>query len=49
MWFPEEGGALSDRLALLDMAAEGSSRFVLNKPPWQLDEAPRQLGMGMYI
>ncbi len=49
MWFPEEQGALSDRRALLQMAAEGTRKFVLNKPPWALETDPIQVGMGLYI
>lgn len=49
VWFPEERGALSSRLALLTMAADGSSRFLLNRTPWQLETDPVQLGMGLYL
>ncbi len=48
VWFPEERGALSDRRALLSMSAEGTFRFVLNKPTWALESDPVQLGMGFY-
>jgi hypothetical protein len=47
--FPEERGALKDRRVLLTMAAQGTSRFLLNKPVWQIESEPKQLGMGMYL
>lgn len=49
VWFPEERGALSDRRALLGMASEGCTRFLLNRTPWQLETDPIQLGMGLYL
>ena len=48
VWYPEERGALSDRRALLAMAKEGTSRFLLNKPPWAIESEPVQLGLGFY-
>jgi hypothetical protein len=36
VWFPEERGALADRRALLGMASDGCSRFLLNRTPWQV-------------
>lgn len=48
VWFPEERGALGDRRALLAMASEGCSRFVLNKPPWAIESDPVQIGLGFY-
>lgn len=48
VWFPEERAALSDRRALLALAARGSTRFLLNRTPWQLETDPVQLGMGFY-
>jgi saccharopine dehydrogenase-like NADP-dependent oxidoreductase len=48
VWYPEERGALNDRRALLAMATEGCNRFLLNKPPWEIESAPIQLGMGFY-
>ncbi|EFN59312.1 hypothetical protein CHLNCDRAFT_137680 [Chlorella variabilis] len=49
VWFPEEQGALGDRRALLGMASQGCTRFLLNRTPWQLETDPMQLGMGLYI
>ena len=48
VWFPEEQGALSDRRALLQMASEGTSQFILNKPLWEIESERVQLGFGMY-
>ena len=48
VWYPEEQGALGDRRALLAMATDGCSRFLLNKPPWAIESEPVQLGMGFY-
>lgn len=36
VWFPEEQGALGDRRALLGMASQGCTRFLLNRTPWQV-------------
>ena len=49
VWFPEERGAVADRRALLAMAADGTSRFLVNRTAWQLEGEPIQLGMGMYL
>ena len=43
VWFPEERGALADRRALLALAAQGTSRFELNRTPWQLQTDPVQV------
>ena len=48
VWFPEERGAIQDRRALLQAAAEGAVRFELNRPPWALESNPTRLGFGMY-
>ena len=48
VWYPEERGALEDRRALLQMASEGCSRFMLNKPPWAIESDPVQIGLGFY-
>ena len=48
VWFPEEPCAITDRRSVLKQAAEGTSRFVLNQAPWQLEGDAVQLGMGMY-
>lgn len=48
VWFPEERGAVSDRRKVLQAAAEGTTRFELNRPPWALESNPIRVGMGMY-
>jgi len=48
VWFPEEGGAVADRRAVLDDACKGARSFVLNAAPWQLESTPINMGMGMY-
>lgn len=49
VWYPEEPEALSDRRALLALASDGCTRFLLNRTPWQLETDPVQLGMGLYF
>lgn len=48
VWFPEEKEALKDRRALLQLASEGTFRFLLNKPAWAIESNPVQIGMGFY-
>lgn len=48
VWFPEENGALKQRMKLLKYASMGCQRFILNKPVWALESNPKQLGFGMY-
>uniref|UniRef100_A0A061SB72 Saccharopine dehydrogenase-like protein n=1 Tax=Tetraselmis sp. GSL018 TaxID=582737 RepID=A0A061SB72_9CHLO len=49
VWFPEEPEALQDRQRALDIASQGCFLFALNKPFWQIEGEPVQLGMGMYL
>ncbi|KAK9815837.1 hypothetical protein WJX72_010551 [[Myrmecia] bisecta] len=48
VWFPEQPEAMADRRRLLELSAEGTMRFELNRPPWALEDDPTQLGMGFY-
>jgi hypothetical protein len=48
VWFPEERGALQRRTQFFDRAKKGCQRFILNKPTWQLESDPKQLGFGIY-
>lgn len=48
VWFPEERGALQKRMRFFDRAKKGCQRFILNKPTWQLESDPKQLGFGIY-
>lgn len=48
VWFPEERGALQRRTRFFDRAKKGCQRFILNKPTWQLESDPKQLGFGIY-
>jgi len=48
VWFPEERGALQRRTRFFDRAKKGCQRFILNKPTWQLESDPKQMGFGIY-
>lgn len=51
VWFPEqaEGIAVEARGKLLRRAAEGTSNFVINKPPWMVETNPKEIGLGIYL
>lgn len=49
VWYPEHLQAVADRELLLERAAVGSERFLLNKAPFQVESEPKKLGMGLYI
>ncbi|XP_020576623.1 uncharacterized protein LOC110022149 isoform X2 [Phalaenopsis equestris] len=51
VWFPEqpEGIAVEARKKLLERAADGTSNFVMNKPPWMVETNPKEIGLGIYI
>ena len=49
VYFPEEQAAVRDRLAVLQMASQGTTRFLLNKAAWELDTEPVKVGMGFYF
>lgn len=51
VWFPEEpeGIAVEARQILLQRAAEGTSNFVMNRSPWQIEQDPKEIGFGIYI
>ena len=49
VWYPEEGGALKDRAALLEAAAKGCDNYQMNKAAWMLESKPINLGFGMYL
>ncbi|KAK4741979.1 hypothetical protein SAY87_025567 [Trapa incisa] len=51
VWFPEEpeGIAVEAREILLKRASEGTSSFVMNKPPWMVETEPKELGLGIYV
>ncbi|KZV56468.1 hypothetical protein F511_08366 [Dorcoceras hygrometricum] len=50
VWFPEEpeGIAVEARETLLNRAAQGTINFVMNKAPWMVETAPKELGFGIY-
>ena len=48
VWFPEEPGAVNDRMRLLEQSAQGCIRFELNQPPWRIESDAKQMGMGFY-
>lgn len=48
VWFPEERGAVQQRVKLLERASKGCQRYVLNKPVWALESDPKRLGFGIY-
>ncbi|KAG0480434.1 hypothetical protein HPP92_011292 [Vanilla planifolia] len=50
VWFPEqpEGIAVDARERLLERAAQGTSNFVMNKPPWMVGTDPKEIGLGIY-
>lgn len=45
VWFPEEKEAVRDRRAVLKHAAQGCSRFELNKPAWALESKVDGIGL----
>ncbi|KAJ4780233.1 hypothetical protein LUZ62_064490 [Rhynchospora pubera] len=51
VWFPEEpeGIAIEARKLLLQRAAEGTSNFVMYKPPWMVETDPKEVGLGIYV
>lgn len=49
VWFPEERGAVCDRVQFLKRARRGCQRFDINKPTWSLESNPKQLGFGIYM
>ncbi len=49
VYFPEEQAAVRDRMRVLQMASQGTSRFLLNKAAWEMDTDPVKVGMGFYF
>jgi len=49
VWYPEHREAVADREQLLERAAVGTERFIINKAPFQLSSEPKKLGMGIYV
>ncbi|XP_030522668.2 uncharacterized protein LOC115735529 [Rhodamnia argentea] len=51
VWFPEEpeGIAVEAREILLKRASQGTTNFVINKPPWMVETAPKEVGLGIYV
>ncbi|CAI9106184.1 OLC1v1005267C1 [Oldenlandia corymbosa var. corymbosa] len=50
VWFPEEpeGIAIEARETLLKRATQGTFNFVMNKAPWMVETAPKEIGFGIY-
>nr|GMD64758.1 UDP-N-acetylglucosamine 4,6-dehydratase (inverting) [Ipomoea batatas] len=50
VWFPEEpeGIAIEARETLLSRATQGTINFVMDKAPWMVETAPKELGFGIY-
>ncbi|XP_040384977.1 uncharacterized protein LOC121055788 [Oryza brachyantha] len=51
VWFPEEpeGIAIESRKVLLERASQGTTNFVMNKPPWMTETDPKEVGLGIYV
>ena len=49
VWYPEEEGALKDRMRLLEEASKGCDNYEINKAAWMLESKPINLGFGMYL
>ncbi|KAJ3681061.1 hypothetical protein LUZ60_015550 [Juncus effusus] len=51
VWFPEEpeGIAIEARELLLERASQGTSNFVMYKPPWMVETNPKEVGFGIYV
>ncbi|XP_056169420.1 uncharacterized protein LOC115677350 isoform X2 [Syzygium oleosum] len=51
VWFPEEpeGIAVEAREILLKRASQGTTNFVMNKPPWMVETVPKEVGLGIYV
>ncbi|KAF3327159.1 Saccharopine dehydrogenase NADP binding domain-containing protein [Carex littledalei] len=51
VWFPEEpeGISIEARKVLLERATQGTSNFVMHKPPWMVETTPKEVGLGIYV
>lgn len=49
VWFPEEKQAILKRKRFLKYASEGCRQLVVNRPTWEIDSDPVQIGLGFYL